>query len=531
MPRIKPLPEALKKLLSAGEVVEGPHSVVKELFDNSLDAVATSITLHVFGGGLDRIIVEDNGIGMEREDLEVCFLPGYTSKVEFASPDGIFHPSNLGFRGEALHSISAVSRLKIESSFRGSGEAYRVVVEAGNMVSLTPSAPREGTRVEVERLFYNLPVRLKSLSVAKAARKVLEVFKSYAPFYTDVEWSYYENGRRIYWLKGGVEERLESLFSAKVEAFSFSSGEVKLSLYRVSNSRPSSAPVVVMRINHRVATSRRLSSMLQSFIKSSGMGGGLYYMDLSVPKAWVDHNVHPGKLLVVVYEEGLRAVESLLKEKFKKFVFLERDTGGDLYQNILGKQKEDTSKLKLSPSVSEPLRLYDVAVKKPRLSDKPSSAFLGSLPGDVLSFSMPGGMLLVHASIVALPVLLKGPVIRLSTPLEAEVPDYLLPILMNAELNFSFSGEGSGRGERLRFHEIPAVASPDEFSELLSIFKDKNFGKTSEKLRNTFKYTVDVLKKSPSWLDEILVQLMEVGFGVKFIPTSTYLSWLRSHEE
>lgn len=159
MPRIKVLDEQLANQIAAGEVVERPASVVKELVENAIDAGGTTIDVAVEEGGLTLIRVTDNGGGIPPEDMATAFQRHATSKI--SSGSDLFRIASLGFRGEALPSIAAVSRLSCVSAETGSGLARRLFIEGGTMVTEEPANAPQGTEMSVRDLFYNTPARLK----------------------------------------------------------------------------------------------------------------------------------------------------------------------------------------------------------------------------------------------------------------------------------------------------------------------------------------------------------------------------------
>jgi DNA mismatch repair protein MutL len=160
MPQITVLPPELCNKIAAGEVIERPASVVKELIENALDADSTEITVEVGHGGKRMIRVTDNGTGMDRDDALLCFRQHATSKIrEF---DDLFNIRTLGFRGEALPSISSVSRMRIITGLKGSPAGSAIELQGGE-VRETKDAPVSGTSVEVRDLFFNTPARKKFL--------------------------------------------------------------------------------------------------------------------------------------------------------------------------------------------------------------------------------------------------------------------------------------------------------------------------------------------------------------------------------
>jgi DNA mismatch repair protein MutL len=158
---VKRLDDQVAKKIAAGEVIERPASVVRELLDNAIDSNATTINLSLISGGLDSIEVTDNGFGMTKEDLELCWLSHATSKI--THEDDLLSIQSLGFRGEALASIAAVSRTTILSSQHGSKDGNKLQIENSRLISLEPAAWDRGTKVQVSDLFYNLPARKKFL--------------------------------------------------------------------------------------------------------------------------------------------------------------------------------------------------------------------------------------------------------------------------------------------------------------------------------------------------------------------------------
>ena len=169
------LKESVARKIAAGEVIDRPAAVVRELLDNSLDAEAANVDIHLEAGGNDLIRVTDDGSGMAREDLELCYLPHATSKIE--SDQDLMQVRTLGFRGEALGSMAAVSRLTVTSAPRApvppsAGGEYttppaatpqRLEVHGGKLIGVGPAAGSPGTTVEVANLFYNLPARKRFL--------------------------------------------------------------------------------------------------------------------------------------------------------------------------------------------------------------------------------------------------------------------------------------------------------------------------------------------------------------------------------
>ena len=148
---VRILPPEVARKIAAGEVIDRPNAIVRELMDNAIDSGADSITVEIYGGGIDKIRVIDNGSGMSREDMEIVATPHATSKI--SSEQDLLNLSTLGFRGEALSSIAAVSKLTIVS-----GE-YKLETSVTEKNKITQVTPFNGTTVQSENLFQNFPAR------------------------------------------------------------------------------------------------------------------------------------------------------------------------------------------------------------------------------------------------------------------------------------------------------------------------------------------------------------------------------------
>ncbi|MEQ1825635.1 MAG: DNA mismatch repair endonuclease MutL, partial [Pirellula sp.] len=159
MPTIRQLPIGLINKIAAGEVIERPSSVVKEMLENSIDAGATYVELSVEGGGADLIRITDNGCGISAEQLELAVAAHATSKLE--SSDDLFDVRTLGFRGEALASIAEISHLTMRSRTDSSESGFELQVKGGEKEPVRPCSAPVGTTIEVRHLFFNTPVRRK----------------------------------------------------------------------------------------------------------------------------------------------------------------------------------------------------------------------------------------------------------------------------------------------------------------------------------------------------------------------------------
>ena len=164
MQRIQVIDQITIDKIAAGEVIERPASVVKELVENAIDAGASSIMVEIEDGGISLIRIIDNGSGILREDIRNAFLRHSTSKIR--SADDLMHISSLGFRGEALSSIAAVTKVELLTKTREEVFGSRYLIEGGKEISLEDAGAADGTTFMVRQLFYNVPARRKFLRTA-----------------------------------------------------------------------------------------------------------------------------------------------------------------------------------------------------------------------------------------------------------------------------------------------------------------------------------------------------------------------------
>lgn len=215
MPRIKLLDDSLKNKIAAGEVIERPASVVRELVENSLDAGASSVDVEVSGGGVRLIRVLDDGAGMDGEDALLCLSRHATSKL--GGEEDLFNITTMGFRGEALPSIASVSRLTLTTALRG--EPLGVTVEAvGGEVGEVREAPSPGTSVEVRDLFFNVPARRKFLKrPSTELMHVIDAVTRLALSHPEVRFVLTVEGQDTMSLpaSGGFDERLREVYGSE----------------------------------------------------------------------------------------------------------------------------------------------------------------------------------------------------------------------------------------------------------------------------------------------------------------------------
>ncbi len=302
MTKIQRLDPTLISLIAAGEVVERPAAVLKELLENALDAGAARIAVEIEDAGRRRIEVSDDGEGMTREDAQLAVERHATSKIQSAADLAAI--STLGFRGEALPSIAAVSRLEITTAARG-GEALRVRVEAGGPRRVEAAVRGPGTTVVVRDLFFATPARRKFLkSDATELRRLVEVVVEAALARPDVTFSVRSGAREIMRqpASAGLADRIAALYGPDYAAALLPcAAEAGVRRLRGLLQRPDQAGRGPRRqllfVNGRPVQDRALSQAALRGYASSLPRGALphVFLFLTVPAAELDVNVHPAK--------------------------------------------------------------------------------------------------------------------------------------------------------------------------------------------------------------------------------------------
>jgi len=263
--KIRVLSEEVASRIAAGEVVERPASVVKELIENSLDARATEISVWVEKSGTALIRVSDNGEGIAAEDLALAVERHSTSKLQ--NEDDLLRIATLGFRGEALPSIGSVSKMEIISRQRSSDSGYRLRVQGGKKdePSITASSP--GTTVEIREIFFNVPARKKFLKApATELSHICDVINRMALASPRVHFRLYHDGRNVadYVAVADAKDRLSQVLGRDIakELISFASEQGALAIHGYLSAAPTSFPnsrQVITFVNRRYVRDKVLT--------------------------------------------------------------------------------------------------------------------------------------------------------------------------------------------------------------------------------------------------------------------------------
>jgi DNA mismatch repair protein MutL len=306
MPKIVTLPEDVARQIAAGEVVERPASVVKELIENSLDAGARRLSIRTAGAGNTLIEVDDDGCGMSPQDVQLAPRNFSTSKIR--SADDLFKIQSFGFRGEALASISAVSRLDLISSDSADGEGWRVTIKGKDSLNDVPAPHERGTTVRVENLFFNTPARKKFLkSELTERRRILETIIGFALISSELEIHYSENDKPVLDLvpADNWRDRLGAILGASTMKHMVEVGEqggpyrvrgfVSLPTHTRSNRNQQ-----YYFINGRLVREKTMLQAVQDAYRSvvPFKRFPVVVLSLDAPFEEVDVNVHPTKLEV-----------------------------------------------------------------------------------------------------------------------------------------------------------------------------------------------------------------------------------------
>jgi DNA mismatch repair protein MutL len=310
MGRIQRLPAHLANQIAAGEVVERPASVIKELVENAIDAGARRLTISIEYGGKKLIRVEDDGEGMEAEDARLAIERHATSKIRRA--EDLEHIATLGFRGEALPSIASVSHFRLRTRARGAAAGTEVIVNGGAPAAVTEVGMPEGTCIDVADLFYNLPARRKFLkSDAAESAQVSRIVTQLALCYPEIGFVLTSAGRKILQVPpvAGLRDRLYQLYGDRDDLVEVrrDGGDMKVIGYvaALAEQGPTRGPQNIF-INRRVVKDRTIASAIITAysVASIKERSPEVHLFIEMPHDAVDVNVHPTKAEVRFREQG-----------------------------------------------------------------------------------------------------------------------------------------------------------------------------------------------------------------------------------
>ncbi len=337
MAKINILPAQVYNRIAAGEVVDRPYSVVKELVENAIDAGASEVEIYIEQGGKQLIRVVDNGGGIARDDLHSAFLPHATSKIKKA--EDLENVLTLGFRGEAVASIASVSKMTITSKTKD-GKCYALTSDFGKLGNIAEAAGQDGTDVKVEMLFGATPVRLKFLKTDKAEETEITNFVSrFILCRPDIAFTYYVNGKKVLQsFGGGEDEAFVSVYGTstlqncyKIDA---QKNGIRIRGYIGNQNyfKPNKTYQSTF-LNGRYILNITLSTALHNAYKNYVMKRQypFYVLYVTMPTEVVDVNVHPNKSDVrfadnnIVFASVYSVISSILDGKSSAMEYLTKD--------------------------------------------------------------------------------------------------------------------------------------------------------------------------------------------------------------
>ena len=310
MPKILQLSPHIANLIAAGEVVERPASVVKELLENAVDAGASKITVEIRDGGMTFLRVTDNGCGMAPEDARTAFLRHATSKLRTA--EDLAAIGTMGFRGEALAAIASVSRIDIMTKTAGAISGTNLILEAGNIIEESEVGCPEGTTIIVRDLFFNTPARMKFMKADTVeGGRVAAAVQMQALAHPEVAFQFLRDGKQVLSTpgNGGLQAAVYCVYgrdSAKMVQVDSRWEQYSLTGYvsKPTDSRPS-RNLQTFFVNNRPVKSRLLITALEEAYRNQIMVGKFpaCVLHLNLPANAVDVNVHPAKTEVKFLNE------------------------------------------------------------------------------------------------------------------------------------------------------------------------------------------------------------------------------------
>ncbi len=306
MPEINILPKEVYQLIAAGEVVERPSSIVKEMIENSVDAGAKNVTVEIKNGGSSYIRITDDGCGIAKSEIKKVFLPHATSKIKYS--DDLNSVSTLGFRGEAMASIAAVSRVELLSKAEGEELGTRYEIEGGEEKELSDAGCPQGTTIVVRDIFYNTPARMKFLKKdVTEGNSVAGIVDRMAISHPEISFRFIRDGKQTLItsgngdLKSAVYSVLGREFASSLIDVDYSVNHMRVSgvVTKPSASRKSRAMQFFF-INSRLVQCKTAMAALEQAYKNSIMVGRFpgCVLNIECDRSFVDVNVHPAKIEV-----------------------------------------------------------------------------------------------------------------------------------------------------------------------------------------------------------------------------------------
>ena len=325
MEKIRVLPNHIIDSIAAGEVIERPFSIIKELLENSIDAGSENINIFIEGGGENKIIIQDDGRGIDENDLSICIKRHATSKI---ANNDLTRIKTLGFRGEALYAIASVSRMEITSKTSSMINAVKLIVKENKIIEIKPSKGKKGTHILVENLFKNLPARKKFLSNKNSENYYIrDIIKSIAISNPKINFSYTEDHKQKFiftskkegaHLKNRIIEVLgEEFYSSSIfleikTSYCMLNGFISIPTFNKSSWKDS-----IIIVNGRVIKDRKILGVVKAAYAGllAGNRFPVVVLDIKIPNQDVDANVHPRKAEIAILER--KKINSIIFKTIK----------------------------------------------------------------------------------------------------------------------------------------------------------------------------------------------------------------------
>ncbi|WP_195428150.1 DNA mismatch repair endonuclease MutL [Clostridium sp. D46t1_190503_E9] len=331
MKRINLLDEHTSNKIAAGEVVERPSSVVKELVENSIDAEAKNITIEIEEGGISLIRIIDDGNGIHKDDIKKAFMPHATSKIQ--NVEDIYSIMTLGFRGEALASIASIAKVLLRSKIDGEDFGSEISIEGGEILSKSETGTNKGTIIEVRDLFYNVPARRKFLkSTSREGALISDIVSRIALSNPDVSIKFYNNGKKVLhtYGTGNLKDVIRTVYGKSISEnlIYFESAEDAIHLYgyigkeEIARGSRNNQSIFV---NGRYIKNKTIVAAIENAFKSFATVNKFpfFVLFLEVYPEFVDVNIHPTKAEIKFKEDRgiFKKVFDAVHKAFKSEVF------------------------------------------------------------------------------------------------------------------------------------------------------------------------------------------------------------------
>ena len=376
MVRINLLDIDTSNKIAAGEVVERPSSVVKELVENSIDANASNITIEIEEGGSALIRIIDDGDGIYEEDVEKAFMPHATSKIKNAND--IYSISTLGFRGEALPSIAAVSKVDVKTKTEGKDYGKELIIEGGKNIDFKDCGCNKGTTIEVRDIFYNVPARKKFLkSTAREGAIIADIINRIAIANSNISFKFYNSGKKVLqtYGNGNLKDVLRTVYGKTIsnsllyfenatDAYTIYGYIGKEDIARGSRNNQS------IFVNNRYIKNKTIVAAVENAFKSFSTVNKFPFFTLfiEVYPELVDVNIHPTKAEVKFENERLlfKLIFDAVHKALKEDVFDSFSLPEEKAHNSYEEEKVEPIKLNIEPLIKEEVKYNNYTTNIPQ---------------------------------------------------------------------------------------------------------------------------------------------------------------------